>query len=217
MATLSDILTGKKVLEKTNSKHNGEIAVIYDFAFGTYIKVGGLTQSGKLIKEIWATTIKKSKINNFSFKSGLLLGLGGGSVVHVWKRFWPEMEIVGVDIDAKMVEMGEKYMKLNTKEMEVIISDAFDAIVNLKLQCRVFDLIGVDLYFGDCYPDKFDNEEFPKLLKSLLVENGVVVFNRLYYGDKRPSSAKFGRILESVFNKVDVVYPEANVMFVCSN
>lgn len=210
-----DILTGTKILEKVKSKYNGEIIVVRDFTFGTYIKVNGLTQSGNLIKEIWITTIKKTKLNKSDIKTGLLLGLGGGSVVHVWKNFWPEIKISAVDIDEKMVEMGKKHMKLDTKDIKIIISDAQNSAKNFKAKNIKFDLIGVDLYCGDNYPEKFESEKFPKLLKSLLSDNGVIIFNRLYYGDKRAKSAKFGKMLEKIFTKVIVVYPEANVMFVC--
>ncbi|MBI2066078.1 hypothetical protein HYT60_01035 [Candidatus Woesebacteria bacterium] len=50
----------------------------------------------------------------------------------------------------------------------------------------------------------------------LLRNNGLAVFNRLYYGEKRPAAMKFGAKLEKVFARVDYVFPEANVMFVCS-
>lgn len=215
MKSLVNVLTGTKVLEQTSSKYNGEIVVMRDLAFGTYIKVGGLTQSGNLIKQIWRTTIKKTKIDKLNIKSGLLLGLGGGSIVHVWRKFWPEIVITAVDIDRKMVEMGEKYMKLDTRDIDLIISDAWKVVKNLKAKGATFDLIGVDLYCGDVYPDKFENPKFPGILRELISDVGVVIFNRLYYGEKRPMSVKFGRMLEKIFTEVKVVYPEANIMFVC--
>jgi len=74
----------------------------------------------------------------------------------------------------------------------------------------------VDLYLGKDYPEKFASEEFIQSARNLLVNNGFVIFNRLYFGEKRPQAVKFGNKLENFFSKVDWVYPEANLMFICS-
>ena len=74
----------------------------------------------------------------------------------------------------------------------------------------------MDTYVGDEFPRKFESEEFLKLVKKLLSQRGIVIFNRLYYGEKRKEAVKMLKKLEKVFPGVEAVYPEANVMFVCS-
>jgi len=131
-----------------------------------------------------------------------------------------------------IVEMGKKYLNLNRYEIEIEIEDAYSyvnqkskikykkyrsKIKNLKTEEKErYDLILVDLYVGRNYPEKFESEVFLKLVLELLSPSGVTVFNRLYFGDKRPQAVKFGNRLEKVFSKVDWVYPEANLMFICS-
>ena len=61
-----------------------------------------------------------------------------------------------------------------------------------------------------------EKEEFLLSVKKLIREDGRVIFNRLYYGEKRSEAVRFGNKLEKIFKKIEVVYPEANVMFVCS-
>jgi spermidine synthase len=73
------------------------------------------------------------------------------------------------------------------------------------------------MYQGDVFPKEFESEEFIKVTQKLVAPEGIVIFNRLYYGEKRPQAARFGRVLEKMFKRVDVVYPEANVMFICEN
>jgi spermidine synthase len=79
-----------------------------------------------------------------------------------------------------------------------------------------YNLVIVDLYNGDKFPEQFENEEFLKIVKSHLTDGGMVVFNRLYFGDKRPQTVKFGNKLKDFFPRVEWFYPEANLMFLCS-
>lgn len=215
MGKISEFLSGIKVLEEVNSPYNGEITVIKSLAFGTYFQVGGLTQSGGIIKRIWNKVLRQVKSEKPVVINVLILGLGGGSIIEVVKKYWPEAKITAVDIDKTIVDLGKKYLRLSESELKIVISDAEDFIGQEVKGKRKYDLILVDLYRGDEFPEKFEKDKFLKLVKSSLNKNGVVVFNRLYYGEKRKESVKFGNKLEKFFPKVDIVYPEANVMFVC--
>lgn len=215
MNKLSNFLTGIRILEETESSFSGKITVISGVAFGKYIQVGGLTQSGGIIKSIWNKSLKEVKNKKNDVKTCLVLGLGGGSVVDVIHKYWPDVKITAVDIDPVMVELGEKYLGLNRNDIKVEIGDAYEKSKSIFKSKISFDLISIDLYNGDVFPPKFEKLEFLKLILKLLTENGIAVFNRLYYGEKRSQSVKFGNLLSKVFSKVEVVYPEANIMFVC--
>jgi spermidine synthase len=75
----------------------------------------------------------------------------------------------------------------------------------------------VDTYVGDKFPAKFESAKFLELVLKLISPKGIAVFNRLYYGEKRKEAEEFHRKLIHIFKKVRPVYPEANVMYVCSN
>ena len=94
-----DFLIGTKILEKRKSKYNGEIKVIRNLAFGTYIQAGGITQSGGIVEDFWKETLKKIKHQSLTINNCLILGLGGGSAAKLVRKFWPEAKITGVDID----------------------------------------------------------------------------------------------------------------------
>ncbi len=204
-------MLGTKVLEEKKSKFNDGIKVVKTFGLGTYIQVGGLTQSGGIVESIWRSTLKNYKRENF--KKILILGLGGGTLVKLIKKFWPDSEIDGVDIDKVIVELGQKHLGL--KDVNIKISDAM-MFLN-KAKNKKYDLILVDLYQGDLFPDKFEKEIFFARLKRNLNQSGKIIFNRLYYGDKRPNAVRFGLKLKKNFSKVDYFYPEANIMFICKN
>lgn len=196
-------MIGTEVLEEKKSRFNGTLRVVKSWGMGTYIQAGGLTQSGGIIELIWRSTLKKLRTKEI--KNVLILGLGGGTAAKLIRKFWPEAKITGVDIDPVMVELGKKYLSL--KADKIYVKDAYD------FNTAGYDLVIVDIYNGEKFPKKFEDEKFLKLL----AKNRLVVFNRLYYGDKRPEAVRFGNKLQKVFGKVEWFYPEANLMFICSN
>lgn len=198
-------MLGTKVLEERESKFNGHLCVVKTIGLGTYIQANGLTQSGGVVENIWKQTLKRIKNSKFKIKNCLILGYGGGTVAKLIKKYWPDTKIIGVDIDPAIVELGKKYLSSNPK-VQIKIGDAIK-------DYGKFDLVIVDLYRGDEFPEKFENERFLKKL----TKNGLVVFNRTYYGDKRPLAVKFGLKLQKIFRNVEYFYPEANLMFICSN
>lgn len=213
--SLNELLGGTTYLESVVSPINGKLTVVKDLAWGVHIMGGngGLTQSGGVAEMIWKTPLTKLKRAGASVGSCLILGLGGGGIAKLVRKGWPKAKITGVDIDHVIVELGKKYMSLDKYKVEIVIQDAEKYLAKSK-ESR-FDLICVDTYQGDEFPAKFEEPKFMKLVKSHFTADGVAVFNRLYYGEKRPLATKFGEKLEKVFGSVEVIYPEANVMFVC--
>ena len=222
MGKIGDFLTGIQVLEEVDSPINGKIKVIKGLAYGTYIQVEGLTQSGGILKSVWKKPLKKVASSKQQVARVLILGLGGGTVAGLVRGFWPEAKITGVDLDPVMVELGRKYLGLDKYKVKVVIGDAYKYIEQgaknkePRRELKSYDLILVDLYIGREFPKKFESENYIHLVRNILAGEGIVIFNRLYYGEKRSEAVKFGKKLEKMFSKVDVVYPEANVMYVCS-
>jgi len=122
-----------------------------------------------------------------------------------------------VEIDPIMVNLGEKYMGLKESEVEVVIEDAMKFARRQTKKGEKYDLILVDMYIGDTIPEKFATPAFYNLTKKLSEKKGVVVINRLYYGEKRKLADKTHEDLKKIFSKVMAVFPEANIMFVCSD
>jgi len=215
MSALVDILSGQLVLENAESKINGRLTVIRDLTWGTYIKGGGLPQSGGLAEKIWNISLRELSKKKVEVKSVLVLGLGGGGLVKDVRSHWPKSKITGVDIDPVIVELGKKYLNLNSYKVNVLIKDAEDFVKESIKKGDEYDLICVDTYLGDEFPEKFENETFLKNIRKLLDDDGHVIFNRLYGSTDRKNANKMGDKLESIFTEVDRVYPVANVMFVC--
>jgi len=202
-----------KILKTINSPINGKIEVVKSLVFGTYISIGGLTQSGGIVYEIWKKTLKKVKRQKKDIKKCLILGLGGGSVSVLINKFWSNIKIIGVEIDPVMVKLGREFLGL--KEVNIRLNDAYDFCLKALKLDQKYDLLIVDLYVGDKFPEKFDSLKFINLTQKILSKKGVIIFNKLYYGEKRKESLNFAKKVEEVYKNVEYFYPEANLMLIC--
>ena len=207
--------TANKVLEEVDSPVNGKIRVVKSLGLGIYIQAEGLTQSGGIVNGFWRTVLKKVSQQPLTINHCLILGLGGGSAAMRVKKLWPQAAVTGVDLDPLMIGLGRKYLGLTG--VNVVIEDASNFTRDARKKSQKYDLILIDTYLGSSYPPEFERDDFLIRVKGLLTGSGLAVFNRLYYAEKRPAAMKFGAKLEKVFARVDYVFPEANVMFVCSS
>lgn len=189
-----------KVLETRNSKYNKDVKVIRALGWGTYIQSGGLTQSGGIVESIWKSTLKFINRKSLIINHVLILGLGGGSVAKVLRKKYPNAKITGVEIDPMMIELGKKYLDLDKYDVDVKIMDA------RKFSLKKYDLVIIDGYLGDNYVDFFNND---------LKKSKLIIFNKLFYKDKKTEALEFGEKLKKKFKHVEYFYPPANLMFFC--
>lgn len=204
-------MIGTKILEEVNSKFSGKLTVVQTWGMGKYIQAGGLTQSGGIVETIWRSTINKVYRLKPDVKNITVFGLGAGTVAKLLRKKYLDSKIVGIEIDSKMIDLGKKYLKLDEYDVDIKILDASKYKLNKKSQ----DLVIVDVYQGNVFPKVFESEDFIKSLKFGLKDDGILVINRLYYGEKRPDTVRFGNKLEKIFDNVIWHYPEANLMFIC--
>lgn len=217
MGKLKNFLSGARILEEIESPINGKLTVIRDLAWGVHIKAGGLTQSGGVAEKVWHSSLREVKKVRPEVNKCLILGLGGAGAAKAVKRYWPETAITGVEIDPIMVNLGKKYMGLKESEVEIAIEDAMKFVKRQIKKGEKYNLILVDMYVGDTIPEKFTTPDFYKLTKELLENKGVVVINRLYYDKKRKLTDETHQDLKKIFSEVMAVFPEVNIMFVCSD
>lgn len=208
-------MIGTKILEERKSKYNGNLRVVKTFGMGTYIQSNGLTQSGGIVETIWKQTLRFLNHKSLIINHCLILGLGGGTVAKLIRNKYPNAKITGVEIDPLMVELGKKYLGLDQINVDIKISDALNFLELPTHNSQHYNLVVIDLYNGDQFPKEFESEKYLHLIENILSKSDVVIFNRLYYGEKRPQAVKFGKRLEKVFGTVDWFYPEANLMFFC--
>ncbi|MEY4642470.1 MAG: hypothetical protein RLZZ227_2464 [Pseudomonadota bacterium] len=130
----------------------------------------------------------------------LIVGLGGGTLVHTYSKLFPNAEIMVSEIDGAVVNVAERFFDF--KQSERIKVEAVDARVQIKragLRGEKYDLVILDAFNGEYIPEHLLTREFLEEVKLLLPENGMVVANtfsssRLYDAESVTYSAVFGEI-----------------------
>ena len=115
-------------------------------------------------------------------EKALIVGLGGGAMVHFYEHYDAEVKVDAVEIDAKVVELAEKYFEVHSHGNTKIITD--DAFRYFKSNKTQYDVIYMDAFLKPSdktdttgQPLELKTVEFYKGLQNQLTPDGVVVIN----------------------------------------
>lgn len=154
--------------------NNGELVLDSKNTNYSYGSLQRILRKG--LKYIGFERIKK-------FENILILGVAGGSVI---KTIVDEIKfkgkITGVEIDAQVVEIANKYFKLNEiKNLELVVDDAFEFVLKTK---EKYDLIVIDIFQDTKMPNFLFEDFFINHVNSLLKVNGFILFNTMVINEK---------------------------------
>lgn len=164
--------TISKTLEVT--WNNGELVLDSKNTNYSYGSLQRILRKG--LKYIGFERIKK-------FENILILGVAGGSVI---KTIVDEIKfkgkITGIEIDAQVVEIANKYFKLNEiKNLDLVVDDAFEFVLKTK---EKYDLIVIDIFQDTKMPNFLFEDFFINHVNSLLKVNGFILFNTMVINEK---------------------------------
>ena len=115
-------------------------------------------------------------------KQVLIIGLGGGAMVHFYEHYDPEVKVDAVEIDEKVVQLADKYFDVRTQKNTNIITD--DAFKYLKSDKTHYDVIYMDAFLKPSeqtdstgHPLNLKTIAFYKGLREHLAPDGIVVIN----------------------------------------
>jgi spermidine synthase len=141
-------------------------------------------------------------------RNALLLGLGAGTLAHLLTRRFPDIRIVGVDIDSQLIDFARQHFDLALPNLEVVIGDAFAYAAECRDQ---FDYIGVDLFCGHAFQRGALAKPFLRHLKAMAGPTGEIVIN--LFRDRR-SETRVNR-LARILHIQRVIRLERNVVAHC--
>lgn len=119
-------------------------------------------------------------------KRVLVLGVGGGAVVHMLNRFVQPDHIDGVEISALHIEMAKRFFDLGYDNLHWHHADAMEWIV--QYDGEPFDMIIDDLYFeegGEPQRAVDADASWFDLLTEHLSDHGLLVMNFVNYREWR--------------------------------
>jgi spermidine synthase len=136
----------------------------------------------------------------------LLLGTGGGSLVHFLRHHYPDSHLTSVDIDGELLDLMHDKMHLPkaNDDLTYVIDDAAHYLQHCN---ETFDLILVDIFIGDQSPDWLLNADNMRRLHSLLSPSGAVAYNLLI--DDESEFKQYYRDLRDVFSQQTLCIPVA--------
>lgn len=136
------------------------------------------------LQRILRKGLKKIGFNRISaMDSILILGVAGGSVI---KTLVDEIEfkgkITGVEIDPEIIEIANKYFKLNEiSNLNIVNDDAFEFVLKTKSK---YDLIIIDVFQDTTMPNFLFEKFFMNRIGELLKINSCILFNTMLLNEK---------------------------------
>lgn len=112
----------------------------------------------------------------------LILGVGGGSLIHFFRHYCPNSEIVGVENDAEFFIQMQSSFDLPKADnlLSYVITDAKQWI---KTNTAQFDLIIVDIFNEHSMPSWVQQADFIRNIYKHLTEQGCTAWNMLFSSD----------------------------------
>lgn len=126
------------------------------------------------------------------FENALVLGVAGGSVI---KTLVEEIKfkgkITGVELDKNVLDLANKYFKLNEIEnLELLHIDAFEFVLRTA---HKYDLIIIDIFQDTIMPNFLFEDFFINHVNNLLNLNGFILFNTMVLTEKDKERNKLYR------------------------
>ncbi|MGO9108354.1 MAG: fused MFS/spermidine synthase [Thermoguttaceae bacterium] len=115
-------------------------------------------------------------------KQVLIVGLGGGAMIHFYEHYDAEVKVDAVEIDEKVVQLAEKYFDVRTQRNTNVITE--DAFTYFKTNQTRYDVIYMDAFLKPSeatdatgQPLNLKTIAFYTGLREHLTPDGVVVIN----------------------------------------
>jgi spermidine synthase len=213
MSLLSYIVP--RVVARSSSPFNRDIRVLEEK--GKYkILVNGSRQSGEYVRKLWQHAFCAfGIIPSPDIRTILVLGVAGGTVIHLTSAIYPDAVIDGVDIDAKMLDIGKKYFGLNrVKGLTLIVADAKTFLATAVRKHMHWDMILVDTHVGPEVPEFVNDERFLTLILHALAPRGIAMVNYLRELKYQALSESLRKKLVKIFRRVESTDINFNRFFV---
>ncbi len=136
----------------------------------------------------------------------LILGMGSGTYATLCRKYFPEAEISGAEIDGRIISLAREHFGM-PEDVEVA---EYDGRAYLAVDDRQYDVIMVDAYQDITIPFQMSTTEFFTLVSDHLKPDGVMVVNLNMH------SSSEGSINEHLCDTIAAVFDHVKVVDVPS-
>jgi len=132
----------------------------------------------------------------------LILGMGSGTYATLCRKYFPEADISGAEIDGRIISLARDHFGMPE---DVAVAE-YDGRAYLSVDKRQYDVIMVDAYQDITIPFQMSTTEFFTLVKEHLREDGVMVVNlNMHSGREGSINEHLCDTIASVFDHVQIV------------
>ncbi|MFT6334630.1 MAG: putative membrane-bound spermidine synthase [Saprospiraceae bacterium] len=185
-------------LESTSSVFNDELDVLLVKGEYQLVTPEAIYSYGNRYDNFF-DAFKKIGIEKYDIDSVLLLGLGLGSIPYMLEQYFKQdYSYTAVEIDEDIIYLASKYVINDlASEVSTICTDALHFV---EIDTRMYDFVAMDVFVSDYIPEEFESEEFLRFLSYRIADDGLLLFNRLYFFEK--DKKKTQRYFDTTFKKV---------------
>jgi spermidine synthase len=144
----------------------------------------------------------------------LFLGAAAGTALKQLVRAYPDVEVVGVELDPAVIAVARTHFDLAESPRLHLVAE--DARWYVETSREKFDVVAIDLYVTGHIPFYCTTQEFFRAVKSRLTDRGIVMMNVLSIQAGEELIAPFVRTVASVFPSVFLI-GSGNFILVASN
>ena len=127
-------------------------------------------------------------------ETALLLGLGGGDMVHVLNAYG--IRTTAVEIDPKVAWVAREYFGVAEHDCEIVLGDGR---LFLKRTAGAYDFVIFDAFLGGKVPAYLLSKEALEEAQARMSPDGVVAVNLVVKGRRSPVVCDTARTLKSLF------------------
>ncbi len=161
--------------EPFETKHNGTMKLSRMLGKWTLWGHDGTYQAAPYMDGVWKKTVRLLLRRDLDVRHCLVLGVALGGTFGIVQKAWPDADIVGVDWEPALFELGKKIgiYRPDTR-VNFIEGDAAEVVPALEGK---FDLIIIDLFNGKKVADVVSDSAFQEAVAAHLAEDGIVAVN----------------------------------------
>jgi spermidine synthase len=144
----------------------------------------------------------------------LFLGAAAGTALKQLVRAYPDVEVVGVELDPAVIAVARTHFDLAESPRLRLVAE--DARWFVETSRDKFDVVAIDLYVTGHVPFYCTTQEFFRAVQARLTDRGIVMMNVLSLQAGEELIAPFVRTVASVFPSVFLI-ASGNFILVASN
>ncbi|HAI76752.1 MAG TPA: hypothetical protein DCM08_10940 [Microscillaceae bacterium] len=186
------------VLARYPSAFSGELEVWYingrkmlfspqaNYSFGT-------------LHQVFQAAFRTLALTTWQPQRVLLLGLGGGSVVHILQKEWKlDCHICAVELDPVVITIAREHFEMDAFGDALQIVEA-DAVAFVQQCADQFDLVVVDLFIDTEVPVAIQTSTFIQACGALVAAGGKLLCNMMTDTPaKKQQLANFSQLFEAM-------------------